>query len=179
MDEIKFDGFGHERGYEGGSNDWITPKYIIDALGPFDLDPCASVTQPWSCARKAYTVEQDGLAHYWFGSVWLNPPYGPHTSRWVRRLSEHGHGIALIFARVETKLWHDFIFPTMDGLVFPRSRISFHRPDGSLPKSSSGAPSAIIAWGNDERSRLIEAVDQGAIAGAYFDMPFYSGSRRR
>jgi hypothetical protein len=141
----RFDGFGHETPYEGGSNDWITPKYIIDALGPFDLDPCASSTQPWPCASKSIAPPRDGLAIEWEGNVYCNPPYGPHTAKWVRRLAQHGEGIALIFARVETSLWQDWIFTTADGFLFPRRRISFYRPDGTLPKSSSGAPSALIA----------------------------------
>ena len=62
-------GFSHEPHYEGETGHWITPRYIIDAFGVgwFDLDPCASVTQPWSCARKAYTVEQNGLLRQWWG----------------------------------------------------------------------------------------------------------------
>ena len=37
----------HARRRGATSDDWITPRCIIDALGPFDLDPCASATQPW------------------------------------------------------------------------------------------------------------------------------------
>ena len=176
----KQDGFGHESPFEGATNDWITPRWIIDAFGPgyFDLDPCASVNQPWSCARKAYTVEQDGLKHDWWGNVWLNPPYGPHTYKWVQRLAKHGKGIALIFARVETRLWQDCIFPTAHGFLFPRKRIQFCKPDGTTPKSSSGAPSALIAWGDENRGKLIELCDNGIIAGAFMDIAFYTGSRR-
>ncbi len=30
---------------------WLTPKFIIDALGPFDLDPCACPNpRPFDCA---------------------------------------------------------------------------------------------------------------------------------
>jgi hypothetical protein len=176
------DGFGHEAPHEGESNDWITPRWIIDALGGpevFDLDPCASITQPWPTARKCYTAEQDGLKHPWRGNIWLNPPYGPHTHKWIEYLIEQRlNGIALIFARVETALWQDHIFPTAHGFLFPRRRIQFARPDGTTPKSSSGAPSALIAWGSENRARLIEAVDSGSIAGAFQDMAFYTGSRR-
>jgi hypothetical protein len=35
----------------------------------------------------------------------------------------------------------------------------------------------LIAWGNENRGRLIEAVDNGAVAGAFLDMAFYTGSR--
>lgn len=172
-------GFSHEPHYEGETNDWITPKEIIEAfgIGWFDLDPCASVTQPWSCARKAYTVEQNGLAHDWFGNVWCNPPYGPHTENWVRRLAEHGEGVAFIFARTETQLWQNEIFPTADGFLFVRGRVRFHRPDGSLHKGgNAGAPSCLIAWGQKNRDRLIEICDQGSIAGAFLDRAFYTGS---
>jgi len=181
----KLNGFGHETPHEGATNDWITPKYIVDAFNNlqswkhgfyFDLDPCSSITQPWGTAREAYTVEQDGLAHTWHGNVYCNPPYGPHTSKWIRRLTEHGQGIALIFARVETVLWQEFIFPTADGFLFPRRRIAFARPDGTTPNSSSGAPSAFIAWGKKNRDSLIELVYTGAIEGAFLDRAFYTGS---
>lgn len=178
------DGFGHEKPNEGETNDWITPRWIIEAFdsicpGFFFLDPCASVTQPWPCARKAYTVEQDGLKQPWWGGhVYCNPPYGPHTAKWVRQLVKYGDGIALIFARVETKLWQDDIFPTADGFLFPRSRIQFSRPDGTTPKSSSGAPSAFIAWGQECREALIELCDNGKLPGAFLDKAFYTGSRQ-
>lgn len=44
----------HTRPFNGKTNDWITPKWLIDALGPFDLDPCASTRQPWPCAKRSY-----------------------------------------------------------------------------------------------------------------------------
>jgi hypothetical protein len=163
------DGFGHENPYEGQTNDWITPKYIIDALGPFDLDPCASATQPWPTAAEHFgPPETDGLKEDWYGNVYCNPPYGPNTAVWIQRLAEHGNGIALIFARVETRLWQDVIFPTATAYLFPAKRIMFCRPDGTQPKSSSGAPSALIAWGTENAARLRRAVDTGKLPGAYF-----------
>ncbi len=168
---MKRDGFGHEKPNEGKSNDWITPRWLIDAIGYgfFDLDPCASTSQPWSCARDAFTVEQDGLAHDWWGNVWLNPPYGPHTKVWVARLAKHGKGIALIYARLETRLWQKNIFPTAIGYLFPAKRIQFYLPDGSKPKSGSTAPSALIAWGKANADKLRCLVETGVIPGAYFD----------
>lgn len=181
------DGFGHEIPFEGQTNDWITPQWIIEAFDTyaqetlsrakfFDLDPCASDTQPWKCAEKQYTLKDNGLIQPWNGIVWCNPPYGPHTQKWVRRLSEYRNGIALIFARVETKLWQEHIFTTADGYLFPRRRIAFAHPDGKTPNSSSGAPSAFIAWGEQCRSALIELCDTGLIPGAYLDRAFYTGS---
>jgi hypothetical protein len=74
---------GHHLPNEGKTNDWITPKRIIDVLGVFDLDPCVSLTQPWPTALKGYTVNDDGLKSPWFGRVYCNPPYGPHTGKWL------------------------------------------------------------------------------------------------
>jgi hypothetical protein len=41
---------GHEQPYRGETNDWLTPRYILHALGKFDLDPCAAPDQPWATA---------------------------------------------------------------------------------------------------------------------------------
>ena len=83
---------------------WLTPPSMIQALGDFDLDPCCPNNLPWETANNYYSLDngQDGLALPWVGRIWLNPPY----SNWVpfmKKLKEHGNGIALIFARTETK----------------------------------------------------------------------------
>ena len=35
----------------GTSQVHLTPRWIIDALGPCDLDPSAADPQPWDCAQ--------------------------------------------------------------------------------------------------------------------------------
>ena len=92
----------HERPVCGATDEWLTPPQLLKALGPFDLDPCAPVERPWPTARVHYTRSDDGLAQRWFGFVWLNPPYGQATGRWLERLHLHGDGLALVFARTET-----------------------------------------------------------------------------
>jgi hypothetical protein len=174
----KKDGFGHEKPNEGETNDWITPKWIIDAFNTksdslfFDLDPCSSQTQPWLIARKAYTVEQNGLLREWFGMVWCNPPYGGGVGEWAKLMGKHGNGVMLIFARVETNVWQDYIFPYADGFLFPNKRITFCRPDGTTPKTSAGAPSAFVAFGNKARGTLISLCEEKLIEGAFLDRAF-------
>jgi hypothetical protein len=177
------DGFGHEKPREGETNDWITPRWVVDAFNSlrggewfFDLDPCSSMTQPWPTAKRGITVAKDGLNAKWEGTVWCNPPYGPHTKHWVTKLARHGDGVALIFARLETKLWQDDIFPTASGFLFPRRRITFARPDGTVPKATAGAPSAFVAFGGECRDALIKLVADGTIDGAFLDMAFYTRS---
>jgi hypothetical protein len=84
----------------GKSQTHITPKWLIDRLSPFDLDPCAADPRPWSCAKTNYT--EDGLERPWDGFVWLNPPFDRYEVRqWVERLAFYGNGIALLHARTE------------------------------------------------------------------------------
>lgn len=45
---------------------WLTPKPIIDALGPFNLDPCAApIPRPWRTADAHICLPEDGLAADW------------------------------------------------------------------------------------------------------------------
>src|SRR3954467_12586548 len=85
---------GHQRAYRGRSDEWLTPPDLLKAIGPFDLDPCSPVTRPWRTARWHLTVEDDGLALRWLAtsSIFLNPPYGPETGKWLKKLAEHGKG---------------------------------------------------------------------------------------
>lgn len=150
-------GFGHELSGEGKTNVWLTPKKIIDVLGPFDLDPCAAPEpRPWPTARKHFVVAQDGLSKPWHGLVWLNPPYGKETGIWLDRLAEHGNGIALIFARTETR-WFQSVASKASVAFFPAGRISFFHPDGSPGSTSPGAPSVFLAFGEEAKIRLIKS----------------------
>jgi hypothetical protein len=96
----------HSKPNEGATVDWLTSPEIIEALGPFDLDPCASANQFYSTAETMIALPDDGLLHTWhdYGSVWLNPPYGTKNSEmWMGRMAEHGTGVALIATRTETE----------------------------------------------------------------------------
>ena len=57
------------------TDEWYTPKEIIDALGEFDLDLCAPANPLWQTAKVMYNKNVDGLKQEWKGRVWLNPPY--------------------------------------------------------------------------------------------------------
>jgi hypothetical protein len=50
-----------------GTDVWLTPPHIIQALGSFDLDPCSPLNRPWDTAQKHYTIEDDGLTSPWGG----------------------------------------------------------------------------------------------------------------
>lgn len=52
-----------ERG-ERRTDEWYTPRWVIDKLGDFDLDPCAP-SRNFYTAKKCYTKDDDGLSMPW------------------------------------------------------------------------------------------------------------------
>lgn len=150
---------------EGTTDDWITPKWLVDRLGPFDLDPCACDPQPWPCAAESWTAKDNGLLREWKGFVWCNPPYGKAMDLWLNRMALHGNGISLVFARTETKAFFRNVWPVATAVLFIRGRLTFHYPDGSAPRNgaNSGGPSVLIAYGPLAFNRLHANADIGAV----------------
>lgn len=148
-------------GWGGGEGDtatrqtrWLTPRWIVDALGTFDLDPCGAPGH--ELARFTYTLEtyDDGLIDEWFGRVWLNPPYGREMPPFIERLAEHGRGTALIFARTETRMFFDHVWPKASAIMFLRGRLSFLDAGGNPARANAGAPSVLIAYGAEDADKL-------------------------
>lgn len=165
---------GHTSPSRGGSNDWITPRHVLDALGEFDLDPCACDPQPWQTAATMWT--EHGLGRPWFGQVWLNPPYGRETIKWLRKLSKHGSGIALIFARTETEFFCQYVWPCAAGILFLSRRLPFCRPDGTACKHNSGGPSCLVAYGPECAERLLHSGLAGFIVDRAFRVVVCAGT---
>lgn len=143
---------------------WLTPPHIIDALGPFDLDPCACPKpRPWPTARTHWTREDLPLHREWHGRVWLNPPFGPKptVAAFMRRMAQHGRGTALLFARTETELFFESVWERATALLFLRSRPHFHHQDGRRANANSGAPVVLIAYGDEDATKLNDSGIQG------------------
>lgn len=49
------------------TDEWYTPKWIIDSLGEFDLDPCSPENRLWNTAKRHITPQEDGLKTSWGG----------------------------------------------------------------------------------------------------------------
>jgi DNA N-6-adenine-methyltransferase (Dam) len=138
----------------GRSQDHITPRWIIDRLGPFKTDPCAADPRPWDCAEHNITAAQDGLRRPWRGYVWLNPPFEQYiVGHWIERLAEHGNGIALLHARCEAR-WFVPCWQHASGILFLGTRLKFCRADGSEQPYNSGAPPVLVAFGKYALARL-------------------------
>jgi hypothetical protein len=149
------------------NDEWLTPPHVLQALGHFDLDPCAPVDRPWATASRHYTVKDDGLAQPWSGRIWLNPPYGQQAAAWLHRLAEHGRGIALIFARTETQMFFEHVWERATALLFLRGRLHFHYVDGTRAAANGGAPSVLIAYGKQDAENLHAC----GLPGAFVPLP--------
>lgn len=144
---------------------WLTPPHIIEALGHFDLDPCAA--QGWATAENRIILPDDGLAADWHGRVWLNPPYGNEAWIWLNRLAAHGNGIALIFARTETAGFVDQVWQKASGILFLHGRLHFHYPNGERAKANSGAPSCLVSYGQECAELLAECSLDGSFVNGW------------
>lgn len=153
----------HQRPHRGASDVWLTPPEIIDRLGPFDLDPCAAIGQPWDTAAHHYTEIEDGLSQEWHGFVWCNPPFGPEAAKWLARMVEHGNGIALVPARTETRWFIKNVWDAATAILFLHGRPHFHHEDGRRAKANSGAPICLIAYGSNGHRQLGESGLAGSL----------------
>lgn len=135
-------------------DEWLTPPHVIEALGAFDIDPCSPIDRPWPTAGKHYTIMDNGLAQPWHGRVWCNPPYGLEAAKWLARCADHGNAIALIFARTETRMFFDHVWPKAQGMLFLKGRLYFHHVCGTRAAANSGAPSVLVAYGEQNAEIL-------------------------
>lgn len=156
---------GHHTRDADTKDEWLTPPELLDKLGAFDLDPCSPINRTWPTAAHHLTIIDDGLRHPWQGRVWLNPPYGDQTGRWLERLRAHGDGIALVFARTETAWFFAHAWDA-DALLFLDQRLNFHHVDGTRSSFNSGAPSVLLAYGSHNVTALADAGITGALVTA-------------
>jgi hypothetical protein len=155
----------HERAV-GATVEWYTPPNLFlllmrgNADPWFDLDPAGSPEGvSFVPARRIIRPPDDGLAHPWFGHVWLNPPYGPAGAPFVHRMVAHGDGLLLLPSRTETRLYQ-LAAVEADAMALLRDRLWFRRLDGHTGRSSFG--STIFAFGDWAVERL-RAADLGVI----------------
>jgi len=144
-------------------NEWYTPAYITDPLGPFDLDPAAPAGDHRRIAAREFTEEEDGLAQPWSGRVWLNPPFSqPLLRQFVHRMAEHGNGIMLIPCRgFDTAWFQEDVFGKAFAILFLRGRVTFTGPGGRR----GGHPpigTLLVAYGEENADILERSGINGA-----------------
>ena len=139
------------------SHEWYTPKNIIErvqsVLGGIDIDPASPPTpeyREWVPARIHYDKAEDGLAHQWKGTVFLNPPYGRGDNGarpWVIKMyAEHelkrmNAGILLVPARTDTE-WFRLVW-RFHMLCFIYGRL---KHDGPNKKKNTATFPSVLAY---------------------------------
>ena len=147
----------------GKSVEWYTPAWIFERLGlEFDLDPAhPALETTYVPTARYFTRFEDGLKRPWTGRVWLNPPFGPDTGFWMRRLIDHGHGIALVFSRTDTT-WCQEALHRAHAVLFMAGRIEFvPGRENAHKKSRAGAGTVMFAFGIECADALSNLSDQG------------------
>jgi len=144
----------HE-GCLGKTDEWYTPPWVFEKLGIlFDMDGASPGKDivPWITAGTH--ISHNSLSIEWFGSVWLNPPYGGRNGiiPWLAKMATHGNGIALVPNRTGADWWQDFA-AIADGMLFVRGKIKFIGQDG-LEGKSPGYGNVLMAFGSEMKERL-------------------------
>ncbi len=147
---------------------WTTPPELMKKLYPivggmFDLDPCSPTLDRKKApvqARVYFTgqsAESNGLLLPWFGSVFVNPPYGREQKLWIKKCFDEAITdrasliIALIPARTDTAAWHNWIVGKADVFLL-RGRLKFLASDNKGGEAAP-FPSALIVWNANQAIR--------------------------
>lgn len=145
------------QGKSVASDEWYTPLEIIQSLGEFDLDPCAPMHPLWQTARVMISKEQDGLSVDWEGRVWLNPPYQQKLiTQFMQRMGAQWKGIALVFAKIDSRMFRDHIFPNCDSICLLRKRIRFYNEFGERPSSPNNG-NMLIAYTPEDTAAILRS----------------------
>ena len=120
--------------FTGKYIEYGTPRKLYDELNNefhFDLDPCTTTDNPLQTPYY-YTKEHDGLKEPWSRTVFVNPPYGKDTVKWIEKAWHEIHFaktelvVMLLPARTDVKWFHTYIYnkPNVE-VRFIRGRLRF------------------------------------------------------
>lgn len=133
-----------EAGAAPDRDSWCTPKWLADALGPFDLDPCSNPRSHVQADRKLMLEHgDDGLLHvesdeastralkrpYAEVRAFINPPYSSgQVMRWAQA---YAHTRFCFLVRLDpSTAWFRFLYQRSGIVCVPRKRVNFEAPPG-------------------------------------------------
>ena len=124
--------------FSSKSCEWATPQALFDKLNDvyhFDLDVCA--TSENAKCPLFFDKEANGLAQEWWGTAWMNPPYGREIGEWVKKAYEESLKgttiLCLLPTRTDTRWFHDYCLK--GEVTFLRGRVKFggHKNNAPFP----------------------------------------------
>jgi phage N-6-adenine-methyltransferase len=133
--------------FSSATDEWATPQDFFDRLHArwrFTLDVCA--TGHNTKVPVFYTREENALVQPWFGTCWMNPPYGRGIGKWVEKacrsaLEGDATVVCLLPARTDTRWWHEYVIPFAADVRFIRGRLKFGGHKNAAP-----FPSAVVVF---------------------------------
>lgn len=138
--------------FDSAKQEWTTPQALFDRLNKefrFNCDLAADATN--TKCEVYVDAERDALTQPWFGTCWLNPPYGakkPRLQDWVKTAYQETRKpgcvvVMLIPARTNTRWWHDFCMLATE-IRFLNGRPRFGDAKHGLPQ-----PLALIVFSSE------------------------------
>lgn len=141
----------------GAGTEWGTPQWIwqplAETLDGFDLDPAAGAEEE-PIATERLTIDDDGLAHDWWGDVWLNPPYGrKHNPVWARHVlaqlhQENVDTLTCLIPGSTSTDWYQMAYAKADCLTQIDTRVAFYVPPdkrGNASDKQSASFASLLA----------------------------------
>ena len=148
--------------FSSKNGEWSTPQNFFDKLnwrfGPFDLDPCADLSN--AKCTNFFTETENGLIKSWEGfTSFVNPPYGRGIAEWIKKGYEESRKeettvIMLIPARTDTKYWHQYVM-NADEVYFVKGRLKFGDSTNSAP-----FPSAVVVFDGNHKQQIFGAINR-------------------
>lgn len=137
---------------------WCTPRWLAEAVGSFDLDPCSN-SRSHIAARTRWSLEtnDDGLSRdiaiVPSCRVFVNPPYSrDQVLRWVAKY-EHARFCFLLRFDPSTE-WFDRVYAASSLVCVPRRRVNFEPPPG-VKASSNVYPHALFYRCEDDATPAV------------------------
>ena len=138
-----------------------TPKYIIDKLGSFDLDPCAGELTTIGKVNWCLERSEDGLKNNWFGFVFCNPPFS-EKELWIKKMIKHNNGILLLPERGSAP-WFGPLAKIAGKYFVMGKKINFE--GGS---SSNNVGSVLFLFGDEAEKRILNSKLPGHLVNVVF-----------
>lgn len=155
--------------FSSASDEWSTPQWLFDRVNDvFNFDFDAAATAKNTKTKKWMGLDRyDALKRGWPGYLkfWLNPPYSRglqskfiERAYWYTKFSSNTNlVVALIPARTDTKLFHEYCFKA-NYILFLQGRLKFGDSKNSAP-----FPSCLVFFGDVKEKDVMKLSDLGRI----------------
>ena len=113
---------------------YITPKWLTDKLGPFDVDIAAAKGSYNKIGRRDNYYGPTGSASCGLAAklkksdfVWCNPPFGLRNgmAEFISKVALRNNGILLVPANTQQKWFQNIVIPRAQSLYFIYGAVRF------------------------------------------------------